>query len=198
MKQTVYFYFDPVSPYSWLAAERFDAVEDAGGHIVCRPVLFAGLLKAHGTLGPAEVPAKRAYVFRDVMRQAARFGLAFRGPPTHPFNPLPALRAGHAIKDDKARQVYVQALLRAVWREGADVTVPEVLGDILRSSGLEPGPVLEAIRSEEIKQALAKAGQDALEAGIFGVPSFIVGHELFWGSDRIDSLIWVLRGGRVD
>lgn len=198
MNQPVYFYFDPVSPYSWLAAEHFNAVETAGGQIVCRPVLFAGLLKAHGTLGPAEVPAKRAYVFRDVMRQAARFGLEFRGPPAHPFNPLPALRAGLAIKDDKARLVYVRALLRAVWREGADVTVPEVLEDVLQSSGLEPGPILEAIRSEEIKQDLVDAGRDALEAGIFGVPSFVLGDELFWGSDRIDSLIWALRGGRID
>ena len=76
----VTFYFDPVSPYAWLAANALDRIEAAGAQIVFQPVLFAALLNAHGNIGPAEVPAKRAYIFRDVMREAARAGLAIQGP----------------------------------------------------------------------------------------------------------------------
>ncbi|MGH6623825.1 MAG: DsbA family protein, partial [Burkholderiaceae bacterium] len=92
MQPTVEFYFDPISPYSWLAAHRLDRIEAVGAKLDFRPVLLPGLLSAHGTKGPAETPSKREYTMRDVLRTAARHGLTVKGPPTHPFNPLRALR----------------------------------------------------------------------------------------------------------
>ena len=95
--QQVDCYFDPVSPYAWLASATLARIDDAGVAVVLVPVLFAGLLNAHGNIGPAEMPAKRRYLFRDVMREAARRGLPFAGPPGHPFNPLLALRMCTAL-----------------------------------------------------------------------------------------------------
>lgn len=86
------FYFDPISPYAWLAARQRRRIEDAGARLDFRPVLLAGLQIANETKGPAEVPSKREYTMRDVLRIATRLKIPFRGPPTHPFNPLRGLR----------------------------------------------------------------------------------------------------------
>lgn len=195
---TVEFYFDPVSPYAWLAMEQMDRIIEAGGHIVCRPILFAALLNAYVTKGPAEVPAKRAYVFRDVMRQAKQLNLLFRGPPCHPFNPLAALRAIHAIEDDAQRLVLVRHLLKAVWCEGIDVADPDSLHAVITRSGFDADTVRTASASAEVKQRLRNVTQEAIDIGVFGVPTFRLRDELFWGADRVDAVVWALKGGTID
>lgn len=194
----VEFYFDVVSPYAWLAAEQLERIEEYGGRIVCRPILFAALLDACGTRGPAEVPAKRAYLFRDVMRQAKQLGLPFRGPPTHPFNPLAALRAIHAIGDDARRLQLARHLLSAVWSDGIDVGDPHALRATLREVGFDADALAAAATSAEVKSGLRAATQAAIDAGIFGVPTFRVRGELFWGGDRTETVCWALRGGAID
>lgn len=110
----IFCYVDPVSPYAWLALHALGRIEQAAGAPVeLVPVLFAGLLKTHGNIGPAELPAKRRYVFRDVMREAARRGLPFAGPPGHPFSPLLALRACTAVAEPAGRRTLMPALTSA-------------------------------------------------------------------------------------
>lgn len=190
-------FLDPVSPYAWLAMERVDEIVRAGGRIACRPVLFAALLNANATRGPAEVPAKRAYLFRDVMRQAKRMNLPFRGPPSHPFNPLAALRVMHAVEDEAQRLLVARRLLAAAWRDGLDISDLENLRAVL-ADGFDADALCAASTSPEIKARLRSATQAAVDAGVFGVPTFRVGNELFWGSDRVDTVIWTLGGGAVD
>lgn len=192
------FYFDPVSPYAWLAAEQFSRLAQAGGQILSRPILLAALLNANATKGPAETPVKRAYVFRDVMRQAKRLGLPFRGPPSHPFNPLAALRALHAVEDELQRVKLTRHLLAAIWREGADVGDPTSLHGVLADGGFDAGDLLAATGTEEIKLRLRDATQAAIDASVFGVPTFRLHDELFWGADRVDTVIWALHGGTID
>ncbi len=195
---TVEFYFDPVSPYAWLAAEQLARVTAAGGHIKCRPVLLAALLNAHGTKGPAEVPAKRAYVFRDVMRQAKQLNLPFRGPPCHPFNPLAALRTILAIEGDAQRLALTHRLLAAVWAEGIDLADPDSLSAVLVGSGFDADALRAAAATPEVKQRLRRTTQEAIEVGVFGVPTFRLQGELFWGADRVGAVVWALNGGTID
>lgn len=194
----VEFYFDPVSPYAWLASEQLDGIEGAHGRIVCRPVLLAALLNACGTKGPAEVPSKRAYVFRDVMRQAKRLGLPFCGPPMHPFNPLAALRVICAIEGDAQQLTLTRHLLAAVWRKGVDISDTTVLQEILVSSGFDACALISKAATEEVKLQLRGSTQQAINHGVFGVPTFRLRDELFWGADRIDTVVWALRGGTID
>lgn len=195
---TVEFYFDPVSPYAWLAAEQLDRIMEADGQVACRPILLAALLNANGSKGPAEVPAKRAYVFHDVMRQAKRLDLPFQGPPSHPFNPLAALRVLHVVENEAQRLKLARCLLAAVWRQGVDVSEPDALHWVLANGGFDADAMLAAATTDEVKLRLRNATQKAIEAGIFGVPTFRLQGELFWGADRVDTVVWALHGGTID
>jgi 2-hydroxychromene-2-carboxylate isomerase len=198
MTHVVTFYFDPVSPYAWLAMEQADRITEAGGQLICKPILFAALLNEHGTKGPAEIPAKRAYVFRDVMRQARQLDLTFRGPPNHPFNPLAALRTIHAVEDEAQRLTLARSLHAAAWRDGIDITDPNNLHALVKRNGFDADAISTAAHSPEVKQRLRDATQEAVDAGVFGVPTFHLRGELFWGADRIDAVIWALKGGTID
>jgi 2-hydroxychromene-2-carboxylate isomerase len=195
---TVEFWFDPISPYAWLAARSLGRLEDAGVRLRFVPVLFAGLLKAHGNLGPAEVPVKRDYTFRDVMREAARRGLPFAGPPGHPFNPLMALRMCTALDEDEARRSLALALMSACWERGEDISDSTVLARLASDAGFDGAALVERAATPTVKQALAASTDAAIRDGIFGVPTFRVDGELFWGGDRIETLLWRLDGGAID
>lgn len=194
----VEFWFDPISPYAWLAARSLGPLEDAGVRLRFVPVLFAGLLKAHGNLGPAEVPVKRTYTFRDVMREAARRGLPFAGPPGHPFNPLTALRMCTALEDDEERRRLAMHLIAACWERGEDISDAAVLARLAFDAGFDGRDLLARAATPEVKQALAAATDAAISHGIFGVPTFRVDGENFWGGDRVGTLLWHLDGGAID
>jgi 2-hydroxychromene-2-carboxylate isomerase len=197
---TVRCYADPVSPYAWLGLRDLGRIEAAGARVVVTPVLFAGLLDAHGNLGPAEVPAKRRYLFRDVMREAARRGLPFAGPPGHPFNPLPALRMCMALADDASRSALLMAFTCATWERGADLKDMATLVRLADGAGLDGTGLWTAAQTPAVKQALADATAQAAADGVFGVPTFRLDgdDELFWGADRIDALLWRMQGHAID
>jgi 2-hydroxychromene-2-carboxylate isomerase len=190
---TVQFYFDPISPFAWLACRQLPRLQAAGLTIDCRPVLFAGLLNAHGQKGPAEVPAKRIYTFHDVVRQASQLGLPFQGPPTHPFNPLRALRMCCAVEDNAARLGLAQALMVACWEQGQDLSEVSVLAKIADQCGLGQRQLLLASEQPQVKAALQAQTDGAIRDGIFGVPTLVLNGELFWGCDRIDTILWRLQ-----
>ncbi len=185
----VLFYFDPVSPYAWLASLQFPRLEAAGLAIDARPTLFAGLLGKHGTLGPAEVPAKRSYLFRDVMREAVALGRTMAGPPAHPFVPLRALRMCAAVDDVAARLRLTVALLDAAWADGRDITDAAELATVASACGLDGAALVARTEEPAVKERLVAATNEAAARGVFGVPTFELAGEFFWGADRIEALL---------
>jgi len=193
------FFFDPISPYAWLASTQLDRLAaETNLTIVAKPILFAGLLKAHGHKGPAEITAKREYTFADVMRRAASYGLQIEGPPAHPFNPLLALRAAIAIEDDVQRMRFAKTIMHSAWSEGEDITEPGTVQRALELCEIDAETILSATTSSEVKQSLIEATEHAIKLGVFGVPSFIYNEQLFWGDDRIDDLLRVVKGQTIN
>ena len=196
---SIEFYFDPISPYAWLACRGIARLSTATGKtIMARPVLFAGLLNAFGHHGPAEIPAKRLYIFRDVLRRASAYGLPVKGPPTHPFNPLPALRTCIAIDDEATRLCVARHVMDAAWLDGLDISREQIIADCLQANGLAADTLIQATSDPMVKKALIDATDHAISLGIFGVPTFRINEQLFWGEDRMDDVIRYCDGQRID
>lgn len=189
------FWFDVISPYAYLGWCRVHEVAARHGRSVEPvPVLFAAMLDAHGQRGPAEIPPKRVYTFKHVVRIAADHGIDLRPPPHHPFNPLLALRiAALPMAEDQRRRV-VDAVFAAVWAGGPGVENPEAVAHWLASRDLPGEALVAAAQTPEAKDRVRMATQAAIEAGVFGVPTIDADGELFWGQDALDHVERYLRG----
>jgi 2-hydroxychromene-2-carboxylate isomerase len=132
------------------------------------------------------------------MREAARRGLPFAGPPGHPFNPLTALRMCTALAGEAQRRSLALALTAACWERGENISDAAVLARLADAAGFDGNGLLERAATPDVKQALARATDEAIAEGVFGVPTYRLDGELFWGGDRIEALLWRLEGGAID
>jgi 2-hydroxychromene-2-carboxylate isomerase len=190
----VRFYFDFISPYSYLATRVIlQRRELSAIDFDYRPVVFGSMLSKLGTMGPGEVPAKRRYGLEDVLMLAEKYGVPLEGPPAHPFNSIYALRSICALGDEKQRGRLTQRYFDAAWAEGRSLEDLSVLRACLKDVGIEQDPE-EAASAPENRKALKTYTQELLDAGGFGVPSFIAKDRLFWGHDRLDLLRAFLEG----
>lgn len=190
MKQ-ITFYLDFISPYAYLAFEKLpETLQGLSYAVDYKPMLFAALLKHHGQLGPAEIPAKREWTYRQVLWQAHDQGVPMRMPAAHPFNPLALLRLAIACgADGKANRYVCETILRHVWRDGGDATDAQrfkSLTDTLKPAR-DPG-------SDEVKSELKANADEAIGRGVFGVPTYAVDDKLFWGFDALRMLRAYLEG----
>jgi 2-hydroxychromene-2-carboxylate isomerase len=178
MTFSVDWYFDFVSPYSYIALHR---LEELSARLVYKPVLFAGLLNHWGQKGPAEIPAKRRWTYRWSTWSAGRLGVPFRYPAAHPFNPLPHLRL--AIACGCAAEP-VKRIFEWIWMSGENASDPARFAALCAELGMRE----ERLSSAAVKDALRKNTEAAVACGVFGVPSFVADGEVFWGADSIDFL----------
>lgn len=185
MTKIVKFYFDTLSPYAWLAWQPLKALTTKHDAILEPvPVLLAGLLKANGQLGPAEIPNKRLWLIKDVMRSANAQNMKVLAPPTHPFNPLLSLRVASIATDLTVKHELVWKLFDAAWQGGRDISSPDVVAEIATSVGLDGRTcVNDAMTNQLLKDSLKVQTEQAIAAGIFGVPTVSVDGEHFWGSE---------------
>ncbi|MDM0082579.1 2-hydroxychromene-2-carboxylate isomerase [Variovorax sp. J31P179] len=184
-------HLDFISPYAYLAFEHLpQALEGLSYSVAYRPVLLGALLKHHGQLGPAEIPAKRSWTYRHVLWLGHAHGIPIRMPATHPYNPLPHLRLALATSADGEISRYVaETLFREVWRSGGEP------GDPARLAALAATLRPQRDAGGEAVKAQLKANTDAAIArGVFGVPAFEVDDRLFWGFDGLAMLRAYLHG----
>ena len=183
----VFWAFDFLSPFSYLSLKQLSQLPQ-GTEVEFVPVLFGSLLKAHGMIGPAELPAKRLFTYRICLWRARQLGIELRFPPSHPFNPLMALRLIIAAGSDLRA---VETVFDAVFREGRDVSQAEVIADLAAKLGIADAQ--KAISDPAVKQKLHDTTAWAIEHGVFGVPSFVIGREVFWGHDAFGMVLDYLR-----
>ncbi len=189
------FHFDYLSPYAYIAWTQIHALgERHGRSIQPVPTLLAALLAAGQTKGPAEIPAKRVWVFKDSVRTARVLGIPFGPPPTHPFNPLLALRISGLDQPDEERRRAIDALFAATWGRGPGIDSADGVRAVLDAAGLDGAALVERASEAGAKARLRELTDEALANGVFGVPTMRVDGELFWGYDSFAHVERFLRG----
>ncbi len=178
-------YLDFVSPYAWLAfAQLPEQLAGLSYRVQYRPVLLGALLNAHANPGPAGIAPKRDWTYRHVRWLGQHLGCGLEMPAAHPFDPLPLLRlALECSTDGSINRFTADAVLRHVWHGGADALAPERLAQLRQQ--LQAQLRSDAAQAKALLRSNTEAAQ---QRGVFGVPTFEVDGQLFWGLDSLPML----------
>jgi 2-hydroxychromene-2-carboxylate isomerase len=188
----VEFYYDLVSPYSYLAYGRVGRVcEETGAELILRPMLLGAVHKAVGLQAPIEIKPKARYQAQDIRRWAQYYGLPLQFPDPFPFRTLKTMRAAMCLQEREEIEAFTREAFTLYWEEGGapgglqETDEDRPISSVARRIGVDPEEVLSEAASPETKQALKVATSEAVERGVFGAPAFFVGDEMFWGNDRL-------------
>ncbi|HJU40486.1 MAG TPA: 2-hydroxychromene-2-carboxylate isomerase [Tahibacter sp.] len=176
----VSWYFDFISPFAYLQLDKVLALRERVP-VTPVPILFAAVLDAIGQIGPAEIPAKRTFVYRHIVWTARRAGTPLTFPPRHPFNPLVALRLSVACGNHWDA---IAAIYRHLWRDGKAGDTLESLAGLAETLGVDD--IATATAEPAVKNALRTNTERALADGVFGVPTIRIDDAMFWGNDATD------------
>ncbi|WP_366515609.1 2-hydroxychromene-2-carboxylate isomerase [Solimonas marina] len=194
---TLDFWFEFGSTYSYPAAMRIgDAARAAGVTVRWQPFLLGPVFQSQGyAQSPIlEVPAKAAYMWRDLARLCGKYGLGWQQPSHFPRTSVLGARIACSYADAPWLENFVHAVYRANFAEDRDVGDEAVIAACLRTAGQQAAAVIAHATSEAERPRLRAQGVRAAELGLFGAPSFVVNGELFWGQDRLeDALAWARR-----
>tara|TARA_Y100001978_G_C23684065_1_gene430794 strand:+ start:501 stop:1145 length:645 start_codon:yes stop_codon:yes gene_type:complete len=181
--KTATWYFDFLSPYAYLQSAIISELA-VKFSLKVKPVLFAALLNHNGQLGPAEIPGKREFVFKQSLWLAKRHGITMRLPPAHPFNPLPPLRLATALDGDIDK---IKEIFNFIWKDGGNIDDQNEFVALGKRLSLDEP--LKIIGKERIKSRLKEETAEAISRGVFGVPAISVDDEIFWGFDSSDFML---------
>ncbi|MEK6806622.1 MAG: 2-hydroxychromene-2-carboxylate isomerase [Pseudomonadota bacterium] len=195
MSKVIEFFWEPGSPYTYLAATQIEALaKDAGCTVAWKPFLLGKVFEARKTTLPAAIPQKAAYMFKDIARWAQLYKVPLTMPKVFPVHSLLASRSAIAAAQLGHEAAAALAVLRAYWGEGQDISQPEVLTAAYNKAGLDSAAILAKAQDQSVKDQLKNYTEDALARGVFGAPTMFVGDAMFWGNDRLDILKRVLQG----
>ena len=189
MSKTIEFLFDVGSPFSYLAYHRLPTfAKEHGASIIWTPVLVAGIFQATSNRSPVEVPAKAMYTLLDLQRWAKEFGVQFQINPNFPIHTLQLMRAAVALQmqDEAAFQRYLSAIFHAMFGQPRNLSEPAEIASVLSEAGFNPVQWLSLSADQAVKDKLKENTANAVARGVFGVPTFFVGEQMFWGQDRLD------------
>ena len=195
MTTTIHFYFDFISPYSYFAWRRLPMLaKKYNREIEAHPIVFGKLLDKWGQLGPAEIPPKRSWLNEYCLRYAAINGFEYNPPKKHPFNPLAALRMSLKEVSGSNQLAVIDAIFKGGWSQGADLGDLSSLKALLAKQSIDGENLIQKISESEIKDLLINETSNAIEKGVFGVPTIIIDDNLFWGNDQMNHIELLLDG----
>ena len=194
MGKTLELLFDFASPNCWLGLRALPPLlARTGAGLVVEPVLLGGIFKATGNQSPmaafAQVKGKLAYEDLEIRRFIARHGLTqFRMNTHFPVNTLLLMRGLVAARAAGQGDAYLEAGLKGLWEEGLALADPAVLQARLDRAGLDGAALLAAAQSPDVKAALAASTERAVARGAFGLPTFFIGDEMYFGKERLPQI----------
>ena len=181
------FYFDFISPYSFLAHKQIRKIENKEGiKIIYKPVLLGGLHNLHGIKAPAFIPAKAKHMVRDCKLIAEKNNIRFKFNSYFPIRSLNLMRGVLVAEEDNVKKYYIDNIFNTIWRDGLNMNDTIVIQKILQNLNINPKTFSLRTTSSLIKDLLRKKTNDAYEKGVFGAPTFVVNNKIFWGQDRIE------------
>jgi len=181
------FYFDFVSPYSFLAHKEISKIEKKHSvKIKYKPILLGGLHNLHGIKAPAFIPAKAKHMIRDCKLIAEKNKIKFKFNSYFPIRSLNLMRGVLVAEEDNYKSYYIDSIFNAIWQDGLNMNDENVIEKILKNLNVNPKTFLLRSASSSIKDSLRKRTNEAYEKGVFGAPSFVSNNKVFWGQDRIE------------
>ena len=184
------FYFDFISPYSFLAHKQIRKIENKEGiKIIYKPVLLGGLHNLHGIKAPAFIPAKAKHMVRDCKLIAEKNNIRFKFNSYFPIRSLNLMRGVFVAEEDNLKSYYIDNIFDAIWQDGLNMNDENIIQKVLKNLNVNPKTFLLRSASSSIKDSLRKKTNEAYEKGIFGAPSFVSNNKVFWGQDRIEFVL---------
>tara|TARA_B100001057_G_scaffold492846_1_gene586105 strand:+ start:609 stop:1217 length:609 start_codon:yes stop_codon:yes gene_type:complete len=181
------FYFDFISPYSFLAHKQIRKIENKEGiKIRYKPILVGGLHNLHGIKAPAFIPAKAKHMIRDCKLIAAKNEVKFKFNSYFPIRSLNLMRGVFVAEEDNIKSYYIDIIFNTIWQDGLNMNDQVIIEKVLKNLNVNPKTFFLRSTSSLIKDSLRKKTNDAFEKGIFGAPTFLVNNKIFWGQDRLE------------
>ena len=181
------FYFDFVSPYSFLAHKEIRKIENkAKIKIRYKPILLGGLHNLHGIKAPAFIPAKAKHMIRDCKLIAEKNSVRFKFNSYFPIRSLNLMRGVLVAEEDNIKNYYIDNIFNTIWQDGLNMNDEIIIQKVLKNINVNPKTFLLRSTSSSIKESLIKKTNEAYEKGIFGAPTFVSNNKIFWGQDRIE------------
>jgi 2-hydroxychromene-2-carboxylate isomerase len=186
MTKSIDFYFDFISPYSYLAHKKIKIIKEKKNiYFNYKPIFVGGLHNLHGITAPAFIKSKLKHMIRDCDLIAKKNDFAFAWNHKFPINSLNIMR-GYLFINDAIKDTYLNLIFDAYWKDNLDVSNDDVLKTLLENCKIKSNEFLKGTKNPKIKDELKKITQDAHDMEIFGTPTFVVNSKIFWGQDRLE------------
>ena len=183
MIKEIDFYFDFISPYSYIAHKKIKTIESVNFNY--KPVLVGGLHNLQGITAPAFIKAKLKHMISDCDLIAKKDKINFIWNSKFPINSLNIMR-GYLFINDEVKNLYLNKIFDANWKDNLDTSNEEILKTILRKCKINSNDFFDGIKDPKIKEELKTVTQEAHDKEIFGAPTFVVNNKIFWGQDRLE------------
>jgi 2-hydroxychromene-2-carboxylate isomerase len=181
------FYFDFISPYTYLAHKKIQFLSK-DIKINYKPILLGGLHNLEGITPPAFIKSKLKYMINDCNLIAKKNNFDFTWNSKFPLNSLYVMRGYLCINSD-IRNLYISIIFQAYWKDNLDISNEQILSDLLKKCEIDVINFFQTIKDEKIKDELKNVTREAHDKGVFGAPTFIINNKIFWGQDRLDYVL---------
>ncbi len=184
------FYFDFISPYSFLAHKEIRKIEHkASIKVKYKPILLGGLHNLHGIKAPAFIPAKAKHMIRDCKLIAEKNNIKFKFNSYFPIRSLNLMRGVFVAEEDNYKSYYIDSIFNSIWQDGLNMNDENIIQKVLKNLNVNPKTFALRATSSTIKDSLKRKTSEAYEKGIFGAPTFVSNNKIFWGQDRMEFVL---------
>jgi 2-hydroxychromene-2-carboxylate isomerase len=190
MTKSFDFYFDFISPYSFIAHKIVQKIEKKESiKIKYNPILLGGLHNLHGIKAPAFIPAKAKFMIRDCKLSSEKNKIDFKFNSYFPIKTLNLMRGIFIAQEDDFKSFYIDKIFDAIWKDGLNMNDQNIVDKIIKNMDINPKTFFLRASTPNIKNILKKKTEEAFVKGIFGAPTFLVNNKIFWGQDRLEFAI---------